>query len=109
MIKANCLLLYRPITASKRAFQAHIFLRDLQRRVLDTEARLKTVHRALQEPVIEAGTWTDELSRYRGLGGAHGPDVQVANRRHAGEPREIGPDRVRIDPMWDGIQGQVER
>src|SRR3954469_20622738 len=96
------------ITAGQRTIQAHILLRNLQRRVPDTEARLKTLHRALQESVIEAGTWADELRRDRGLGGAHGPDVQVANRRDAGEPGEIGPHRAGIDPMRDGIQRQVE-
>src|SRR5215471_4176295 len=82
---------------------------DLDGCVMDAESVLERVTRIVQQAVVEAGVRPHQVHGEGGLGGAHGPDVQVVHLGDARQARQIGLHRVAVDPGRNGVDREVER
>ena len=51
----------------------------------------------------------DQMAGQRRLGRAHPPDVQIVQRRHPGQGREMRAHRLEVEPFGHRVEGEADR
>lgn len=75
--------------------------------MLDAETPMQTFCGVLREGVIGLAVRHHQVRGQRGIGTAHGPDVQVVHPLHAKLGFEQGLHRMQIDVLGNAVEQQV--